>query len=203
MIHAYNDVYLYDMMENLASLFDIAINYEKIEADQLSIMFAESKIAIGIENANPKILNGMSGIEMLTNLLDKDIVPVEFSIERTPEFWAGWIMAYAQWYLNKSFKEIFEVFPLSKLISMYYPFHEANEMKTIEVIERSIKQTSTLKKLRIRSKITQEELSILSGVNLRSIKAYEQGENNILKAQSEILYKLAKALNCKMEDLLK
>ena len=52
----------------------------------------------------------------------------------------------------------------------------------------------------INRKLTQEELSLLSGVNLRTIKSYEQCENDILKAQGETLLKLAKTLDCSVED---
>ena len=42
----------------------------------------------------------------------------------------------------------------------------------------------------------------MSGVSLRSIQMYEQRNKDINKAQSESLYRLAKALGCTMEDLL-
>ena len=60
-----------------------------------------------------------------------------------------------------------------------------------------------IKQFRKKRKLTQEQLSILSGINLRTIKSYEQGENDILKAQGETLIKLAKTLDCSVEDLLK
>lgn len=43
----------------------------------------------------------------------------------------------------------------------------------------------------------------ISGVSLRTIKAYEQGKLEILKAKEEILYKLFKTLNCSIKDLIK
>ena len=49
---------------------------------------------------------------------------------------------------------------------------------------------------------SQKQLAELSGVSLRSIQMYEQRNKDINKAQSESLYHLAKALGCKMENLL-
>ena len=85
---------------------------------------------------------------------------------------------------------------------MYHPYHEADEMKTIEVIKELFPNTSALKTLRKKRKLTQEQLAILSGVNIRTIRSYEQGTIDLAKAQGETLLMLAKALSCSTEDLL-
>jgi transcriptional regulator with XRE-family HTH domain len=61
---------------------------------------------------------------------------------------------------------------------------------------------SKLKEIRKTSGLSQSGLSESSGVNVRMIQHYEQGIKDINKANGETLYKLSKALNCKMEDLL-
>lgn len=76
-------------------------------------------------------------------------------------------------------------------------------MKTIEKIEACFPSISTLKTFRQERKLTQEELALLSGVNIRSIRSYEQGQNKLSKAQGYILLMLAKALDCSIENLLK
>lgn len=202
MIHAYNSIYLNTVMHNLAALFDIAINAEGLDADRFSYMFATSSVASGIENGFPNMLVGKSATEMLMIILDKDVEYTTVPLDRTPQYWAGWILANAQWYLNKSFKEILDVIPFSSLVSMYYPYHEADEMKTIEIIQKYFPKTSSLKLLRQKRNLTQEQLALISGVNIRSIRAYEQGENDILKAQGESLLMLSKALGCTIEELL-
>jgi DNA-binding transcriptional regulator YiaG len=123
-------------------------------------------------------------------------------VDRTPEYWAGWVLANAQWYLNKSFNDILAVMPFSKLVGMYYPYHEADEMKTVEIIKSYFPSESALKMIRKKRKLKQEELAVLSGVNVRSIRAYEQGKNDITKAQGDTLQMLAKALDCTIEELL-
>jgi DNA-binding XRE family transcriptional regulator len=189
-------------MHNLAALFDMAINAEGLDADQFSYMFATSSVASGIENGFPNMLAGKSATEMLMIILDKDVEYTTVPLDRTPQYWAGWILANAQWYLNKSFKEILDVMPFSSLVSMYYPYHEADEMKTIEIIQKYFPKTSSLKLLRQKRNLTQEQLALISGVNIRSIRSYEQGENDILKAQGESLLMLSKALGCTIEELL-
>ena len=61
---------------------------------------------------------------------------------------------------------------------------------------------SKLKETRERAGLTQKELSERSGVNLRTVQNYEQGYKDINKAQGLSLYKLAKALDVTMEDLI-
>ena len=48
----------------------------------------------------------------------------------------------------------------------------------------------------------QSQLAYLSDVNIRNIKTYEQNENDINKAQVNILLSLARVLNCSIEDIL-
>lgn len=203
MIHAYNELYLNTVMHNLAELFDIAINALLLDPDEFAMKFADSIVSREIESASPNMLAGKSATEMMMLILNKDIEYTTYPIYKSEEYWAGWILAKAQWYLNKSFKEILLLMPFSKIVALYYPLHEASEMKTIEMISNMFPKTSTLKTVRTNRKLTQEELSLLSGVNLRTIKSYEQCENDILKAQGETLLKLAKTLDCSVEDLLK
>ena len=203
MIHAYNEIYLNSVMKNLAALFDLAINAEGFDNDEFAKNFAQSDIASGIENGVPDILAGKSATELLIEITERDSEYTNIPTDRTPEYWAGWVLAYAQWYLNKSFSDILSVMPFSRLLNMYYPYHEADEMKTIEVIQELFPKTSALKTLRKKRKLTQEQLAILSGVNIRTIRSYEQGTNELAKAQGETLLMLSKALNCSVEDLLK
>lgn len=59
-----------------------------------------------------------------------------------------------------------------------------------------------LKEYRENNNLSQSKLSELSGVNLRTIQSYEGGLKDINKAQALTLYKLAKVLNCTIEELL-
>ncbi len=203
MIHAYNEIYLYCVVKNLAALTDLAINAEKLDPDEFGKMFAVSDVAKKIERAIPDMLAGKSASEMLSIILHKDISYPSVPMDRTPEYWAGWILAKAQWELCKTFAEILSVMPLSSLIALYHPYHEADDSKTVDLIrERFPVKEPALKKIRKSRKLTQEQLALLSGVNIRSIRAYEQGDNDLAKAQGETLQRLAHTLDCTIEDLL-
>ena len=202
MIHAYNEIYLNNVMHNLSAFFDIAINAVQMDADDIAMRFSKSKIASGIENGNPNYLSGKSATEMLSETLEQNIEYNQIPLDRSPEYWAGWVLAYAQWYLNKSFKEIIDIIPFSKLISLYHPYHEASEIKTVERIQSLFPSESSLKRIRLQRQLSQKQLAELSKVKLRSIQCYEQGDIDIANAKAETLYALAKALDCTIEDLL-
>lgn len=65
-----------------------------------------------------------------------------------------------------------------------------------------IRYIKRLKLYRTKAGLSQSKLAELSGVNVRMIQHYEQGAKDINKAQADTILTLAKALNCKMEDLL-
>ena len=46
------------------------------------------------------------------------------------------------------------------------------------------------------------EMDANSSVPIRNIRAYEQGKLNIAKAQADTVFALARALSCKVEDLI-
>ena len=61
---------------------------------------------------------------------------------------------------------------------------------------------SNLKLFREREKLSQSQLAKKSGVNLRSIQAYEQGYKDINKAQVITVLKLSEALKCDIYEIL-
>ena len=61
---------------------------------------------------------------------------------------------------------------------------------------------SNLKKIRIAAGMSQSKLAEASGINVRMIQHYEQGQKDINGAHGITLYKLAQALGCQIEDIL-
>ncbi|MBO7637321.1 MAG: helix-turn-helix transcriptional regulator [Paludibacteraceae bacterium] len=57
------------------------------------------------------------------------------------------------------------------------------------------------KTIRKQSRFTQKELAELSGVTLRMIQAYEQGDQDILKAEAGTVFALARVLGCSAEAI--
>lgn len=59
-----------------------------------------------------------------------------------------------------------------------------------------------LKRIREKSGISQAKLAEISGVSIRMIQKYEQGDRDINKAQALTVWKLAEVLNCTVGDIL-
>ena len=62
--------------------------------------------------------------------------------------------------------------------------------------------TSKLKRIRVANGMTQRELSELSGINIKSIAAYEQDPGKINKASVESVYSIADCLSCDIKDIV-
>lgn len=210
MIRAYSKYYLSDAKESLSQFFDYLINDCGINADLCASIFLSSGYAEQFERGNPAILSGMSGIELakavvIKSYKNKKLSEPRFSEGLSPEYWAGWALAEYQWYTAKRFKDIFEHYGLSEIIAMYPLYHEMDIMRFIERMDEICNKPtngSRLKKLRESRGLSQSELAKESGVSLRSIQMYEQGVNDIDKAQAQTLYKLSRVIGCEIEDLL-
>lgn len=63
-------------------------------------------------------------------------------------------------------------------------------------------RVSNLKRKRIEKGIKQAELAELSGVPVKCIGNYEQLRREINHARVDIVYALAEALGCRMEEIL-
>lgn len=212
MTHAYNESYLDDAMQNLGDMVEYALCDCGYEPNQFFGYFLTSGIAEKFENGNPKYVVGMSGVELAETVLR------EVNVKHTPttkshpsfkgrEYWAGWILAYYQWYTAKRFTDIVNGgLPLSTVLGMYI-LHEADESKFVEsanaILERTAAgQKSKLQTIRKARGFTQQQLSAASGVALRMVQLYEQKQNDLSKAQVSVVLSLAKALGCSVEDII-
>lgn len=209
---AYNELYLDDAMQNLGDMIDYAVHDCGYDPDTFFRLFLVSGIATSFERGNPKYVAGMSGVELARAVLRAVNAGTEFpeptySQDCSREYWAGWILAYYQWIKRKRFEDIVaEGLPLSRICDMYI-LHEADESKFVEeadiIIERyKSARRSKLQRIRKARGFTQQQLSEASGVTLRMIQLYEQRQNDINKAQVNVVLSLAKALGCDVEDIL-
>ena len=97
--------------------------------------------------------------------------------------------------------------PLSTVMGPMYILHEADNEKFVEAAESIIEKNvaahnSKLQQIRKARGFTQQELSEASGVSLRMIQLYEQRQNDISKAQVNVVLRLARVLGCEIEDLI-
>ena len=210
MIRAYQEIYLSKAQGALGDAFDYAINTCGIPGEDFVKLFAASSVSKRMENGDPAILAGKSGIELAAEVVfettgkQPEAMP-EKHFERSREYWIGWAVCYYQWLSGRSFSEIFQVLSFDDLQNMYHTLHEADITKFADIADERIREhfkDTNLKRIRTFFGCTQAELAKRSGVSLRSIQMYEQRNKDINKASAESLYRISKVLGCTIEDLL-
>ena len=148
-----------------------------------------------------------SSIPCSKTLLLQDQLPAEDAmyLDKSPEFWAGWALAFYQWYSSRSFMEILKVVPLSGILDMYPLCHEMDIMQFADRMDRMIKDAypdTRLKTMHINCGFSQSQLAADSGVALRQIQLFEQRHRDINNAAAITLLRLSRSLHCHMEDLV-
>lgn len=209
-MNAYDEMYLEDAMKNLGEAFDYAVNKMKLAMDEFLDMFIVSGVAENFGNGVPKYLVGLSGTELVMEVMGRVTQVTEFAnaqveYDFSQEYWCGWILAYYQWRTGKSFKRIKEYLSMREIAKLYPTLHEASEEKFVDVAnaildtKNFVTRLQTIRKL---AGLSQKELAEKSGVSLRMIQQYEQRAKDINKAAAINLFALARVLGCKAEDLM-
>lgn len=210
MTRAYNESYLNDAKDTLSQCFDYLINDCDISPDWAATLFLSSGYAAQFECGNPAVLSGMSGVELAKAIVqktykNKPLPERKFGAGLSAAYWTGWALAEFQWFSGRRFQDIFEHMKLSEILLMYPVYHEMDIQQFLNAMEERCSQSfleTKLKRLRESRGLSQADLAKQSGVKLRSIQLYEQRVNDIDKAQAQTVYKLARVIGCRSEDLL-
>lgn len=209
MTHAYKEYFLDDAMETLGSAMEYAVLSLKIDGQEFLDLFLASGIAERFGLGDAMYVSGMSGIELTRKVLTVcgKTIPAykeNSSCHYSPEYWVGWILAYYQWYCGKPFSMILPKLRYQSLRNLYGVLHEADPSKAASVFDELLSEQAETNLARYRKArgLSQSQLANVSGLSLRSIQLYEQRQNDINNAQYNRLQTLAKALGCKIEDLL-
>lgn len=204
----YEDSYLGEVAENTGMMLEYASRMG-LDLETYWDMFSSSLVAQEMENGNPRFLVGCSAIDLLDLVLNVHgegrTAEIEPLFEKTEPYWIGWSLAQYQYHTGMSFFDIGQRVPIREVMSLYDPLHEADITKFFSLMDKRMGQyekETALKRLRKAAFLSQKGLAVKADVLIRNIQMYEQGRNDINKAQGQILFKLSKALGCAMEDLL-
>ena len=199
MIPAYDETYLPDAMANLAGAFDYALNDCGLPVGLFMDFFATSEAAALFGRGTPKYVCGMSDEELVAEIMRQtgwarilDMPPAALRAGSTPEYWAGWVLAYCQWTRGVRFSDILDVLSLDDIVRLYDERAAHNRTEG----------DSRLHTIRVRAGLSQSGLARRSGVTLRSIQMYEQRRKDLGKAAVSTVLALARTLGCRIEDLL-
>ncbi len=210
MIRAYSEMYLSDARRTLAGSFDAAVYTYGYELPEYFHFFINTSYSTKFETGDPFVISGMSGIELAQRVISqytgeeiwKDPV---FNDDRSPEYWTGWAMSYYQWYSGCTFKTLNEEVPIETILNMYPKYHEMDITQfndRINELRSAARNVSYLKTYRERLGYSQSEVASLTGIPLRTLQQYEQGQKSINRARADYIISLANVLNVEPKALM-
>lgn len=212
MINAYNISYLNDAKSVLGEFMECGVRCLGYEPDAFFRLFAKSQIGKAFGSGNPRYISGRSGCELAIDVVHevtnewKDVT-WSYDINKGHVYWGGYIYARYQWEKGISFLDLYKKGITMDWVLSKYILHEAPEEKFIDIADSYLLEISSDKKTqlaRLRSYwgLSQKMLSEKSGVSLRMIQLYEQGQNDLKSAKVETVIALSKALECGVEELV-
>lgn len=145
MMYAYAEEYLNEAMKNLGEAFDYAANACKLELDKFMELFIASGYADRFGKGNPKVVAGLSGTELVMEVIGKSGITMDFPEAQTEydcsaEYWCGWILAYYQWKTSRPFRDILDNLSIQEILKLYPTHHEASEEKFVDTANAIIKR---------------------------------------------------------------
>lgn len=136
---AYDKVYLYPAMKNLAVMMDCGVSKYHLPLTVFYDYFLKSNVSKHFAKGNPRYLVGYSGAELADLVIEQAGLPVsalnDGSYQVGQTYWSGWSLAYYQWLVNRDFEEINKHATIQKINDLYNPLHEADIEKFVEVVD--------------------------------------------------------------------
>ena len=134
-------------MNNLGDMFDYALNDCGFDGDEFFTRFIVSGVASAFEKGNPKYLAGLSGPELASEVFFRTRharldTPASDYVDKSAEYWAGWIMAYYQWHSACRFADMRKNGLTVERVPAFYPtLHEADVSKFVSVADQIISKS--------------------------------------------------------------
>lgn len=203
-MYAYDQNLFNKAQVSCARMFDYGVGTCGLELEYFYNRFLASVISKRFERGDSSVVAGMSGVEMAMRIIsesDDDVILPEpvYSVDRSREYWLGWVLSYYQWVKNIPFVKITENISIGDIALMYKKYHEMDIRQFADKLDEmriNARKESSLKRLRSYSELSQSELANKTGIPVRTIQAYEQCQKNINNANVDYVCRMARALNC-------
>ncbi|MCC8139983.1 MAG: helix-turn-helix domain-containing protein [Lachnospiraceae bacterium] len=209
-MHAYSSDYLETAQKNLGDMLDFAANTCDLNLNSFYQMFLSSRVAEQFGKGNPRYVAGMNGAELTWEVLKaaQEKLPNQkpaFYLDKSPEYWCGWSLAWYQWLTARSFRKIQRLIPIEEVLCMYPTHHEADIERfreTMDELCRKRHQQSYLQWYRTLCGLSVQDLSEMSGVSEDKIVRMEENLSLINSAPAQEVWRLATALGRNVEEIL-
>lgn len=192
----------------LAEMFAYVINDCKANGDWFAKLFVRTGMASKLEKNHAA--NDKSGVEIADEIFKKTnqqkyITKAKKPDENSSAYWCGRVLAQYQKKSGRKYKDIFTYILLDDLQECFPAYAQMDDQSLFQALDKMYDEAqnrTNLKILREQKELSRAQLADCSGVNIRSIRLYEQRQVDINKAQAKTLYKLSQALGCRIEDIL-
>ncbi len=209
-IHAYDESYIHNAQNILGHAVDFAVMTLNLEPDTFGDALTVATSSKQFSEGKPRYVAGMNGCEFARIVLTETHTPCTDAddvmyLDKSPEFWSGWALAFYQWYTSRSFMDILKNVSLSQIINMYPVYHEMDILHFVEQMDALMKENkpaTRLKNRRLNCGFSQSKLAADSKVALRQIQLFEQRQRDINNVSAVTLLRLSRSLHCQMEDLM-
>lgn len=209
-IHAYHEDYLLHAQAILGNAVDFATMTLNVDPSLFGSALATSTCGRQFSCGNPTFVAGLNGCEFARMVLDDAGIHYPEAedamyLDKSPEYWAGWALAYYQWERGCTFMDVLAYVDLEEIVDMYPIYHEMDIERFVERLDEILATchpATRLSERRAACGYSQAELSQESGVSLRQIQLFEQRQRDINKAAAITLLRLSRALYCAIEDLI-
>ena len=143
MTHAYSDLYIESAQQVLGDAFDFVANECEDDLSTFAVDFANSNVGVLFGRGAVRYVAGMNGAELANAVREeqgKSPYPNEpiFYLDKSPEYWVGWALAFYQWFSGRSFSQILRIISIHEFLCMYPTFHEMDIQQLIDECERRI-----------------------------------------------------------------
>lgn len=208
MICSYDETLLHKAQTSMGHMLDTAVSLYGWDLAEFYDMFLNSDYPARIERGESSVIAGMSGHELAYAVISEQkevgLHDHDLTVDRSREYWIGWSLSYYQWRSSRSFRYINDLVSIPQMYSMYPIYHEMDISQFVDRINEidGENRRMSFKRLRKYAGLSQKELADKTGIPLRTIQQYEQGQKILAHARADVVVRLSKALYCNIEDLV-
>jgi hypothetical protein len=143
MARAYKKTYLNSAMRNLGAMMDCGVRKYGYPIEEFYQKFLSCDVSRQFASGNPRYLVGLSGAELADLVVEASggiaLSDNDGTFSPSPEYWAGWVLAYYQWLKPRSFSYMYRRgLGIQEVIALYCPLHEADLSKFADAADAII-----------------------------------------------------------------
>ena len=153
-MHAYSEDYLLTAQRILGDMLDYAVNEYEFDPDEFYKMFLVSDVSRQFQEGNPTYIAGKNGCEIVKEVIRSaglimEEIPDEMYLDKSPEYWVGWALAYYQYYTETNLKRLRKIAGLSQRELADLSGVALRQIQLFEQKKRNINHTRAIDVLKI------------------------------------------------------